>query len=72
MEKTKTKTKQSKFCRHTFFAPVNRLFFRLFFVVVHKPRTYFSGGEKRQPKILLVSEATEKSTAFSMIQIPKL
>ena len=31
MEKKKTKTKQSKFCRHTFFAPVNRLFFRLFF-----------------------------------------
>ena len=29
----KTKTKQSKFCRHTFFAPVNRLFFRLFFVL---------------------------------------
>lgn len=47
---------------------------RFFMLLFHMPKTYFSGGEKRKPKLVLVSQATDKSTALSMIyqKIPKL
>lgn len=71
-KKKTAKTKQSTFCTYILASCLREQ--RFFMLLFHMPKTYFSGGEKRKPKLVLVSQATDKSTALSMIyqKIPKL